>query len=142
MIYLRFFLILFVLPLSACSLLSSKAEYIPNNEELSEATVGKPYFLKIKILGGSVFGGTEKKVGIVVPDDVGIFLRNCRLPDSVITTDTRDTRDTTDHNCIEVYGVPTKPGVIKINITGGMYGSMIAPASYFSKDYILNIVNP
>jgi hypothetical protein len=50
-----------LLPLSACSLLSSKTEYIPNNEELSEATLGKPYLLKINILGGSVFAGTEKK---------------------------------------------------------------------------------
>ncbi|MDM3518845.1 hypothetical protein OGW13_02710, partial [Citrobacter sp. Ca225] len=47
-----------------------------------------------------------------------------------------------DHNCIEVYGVPTKTGAIKINISGGIYGSMIAPASYFSKDYTLNIVKP
>lgn len=139
MLYLRFILILFVLPLSACSLLSSKAEYIPSNQVLSEATVGKPYLLKINILGGNVFSGAEKKVGVVVPDDVGIFLRNCRLPDSVITIDTRDTMD---HNCIEVYGVPTKPGVIKINISGGMHGSMIAPASYFNKDYTLNVVKP
>jgi hypothetical protein len=139
MLYLRFILILFTLPLSACSLLSSKAEYIPNNEVLSEAIVGKPYLLKINILGGNVFSGAEKKVGVVVPDDVGIFLRNCRLPDSVITIDTTDTMD---HNCIEVYGVPKKPGVIKINISGGMYGSMIAPASYFNKDYMLNAVKP
>lgn len=139
MIYLRLFLFLFVFPLSACGLLSSEAEYIPNNERLSEAIVGKPYLLKINILGGSVFGGTEKKVGVVVPDDVGISLRNCRLPDSVITADTRDTKD---YNCIEVYGVPTKPGVIKINISGGMYGSMIAPANYFSKDYTLNVIRP
>ena len=101
--------------------------------------VGKAYLFKIKILGGRVFGGAQRKAGIVEPDDTGIFLRNCQLPDSVITADTRDTKD---HNCIEVYGVPTKPGAIKINISGGMYGSMIAPASYFSKDYTLNVVKP
>lgn len=139
MIYLRFVLILFVLPLSACSLLSAKAEYIPNNEELSGATVGKPYFLKIDIFGGGVIGGIKKKAGVVVPDDTGIFLRNCQLPDSVITANTRDTKD---HNCIEVYGVPTKPGTVKININGAMHGNMIAPASHFSKDYKLNVVNP
>lgn len=137
MVYFRFLFFLFVLPLSACSLLGSKTEFIPNNEELTEAIVGNPYLLKINILGGVVFRGTEKKVGIVVPDNVGISLRNCRLPDSVITADTRDTKD---HNCIEVYGIPTKKGTIKINISGGMYGSMIAPASYFSKDYTLNVV--
>ncbi|WP_373203614.1 hypothetical protein [Citrobacter amalonaticus] len=112
---------------------------MPNNKILPEAEVGKPYLYKIKILGGRVFGGVQRKAGVIEPDDTGIFLRNCRLPDSVITADTRDTKD---HNCIEVYGVPTKTGAIKINISGGIYGSMIAPASYFSKDYMLNIVKP
>ena len=125
--------------LSGCSILSPKAEYMPNKKILPEAEVGKPYLYKIKILGGRVFGGVQRKAGVIEPDDTGIFLRNCRLPDSVITADTRDTKD---HNCIEVYGVPTKTGAIKINISGGIYGSMIAPASYFSKDYTLNIVKP
>lgn len=139
MLYFRFFLIFIMVSVSGCGMLSPKAEYMPNNNKIREATVGEPYFFKIKVLGGRVFGGAQRKVGIVDPDDSGIFLRNCKLPDSVITVDTRDTKD---HNCIEVYGIPTKSGAIKINISGGMYGSMIAPASYFSKDYTLNVVTP
>ncbi|EEG3482306.1 hypothetical protein GZ364_000784 [Salmonella enterica] len=139
MLYFRSFLILCLLSLSGCSLLSSKADYIPNNETLPEATVGKLYFSKIKILGGRVIGGKKVKAGFVTPDNAGIFLRNCRLPNSVITEGTRDTKD---HNCVEIYGAPTKTGTIKINIGGGMYGNMIAPASDFSKDYTLNVVNP
>ncbi|EOV4927254.1 MULTISPECIES: hypothetical protein [Klebsiella] len=139
MICIRSLLILFLLSISGCKLLSPNAEYIPGNEALTEALVGKPYFFKIKILGGRVIGGPQRKVGSVVPDDAGISLRNCKLPESVIT---KATTDTTDHNCVEVYGVATKPGPIKITINGGMYGSMIAPASYFSKGYLLNVVKP
>lgn len=136
--YFRSLLILFLFFVSGCSLLSPKAEYIPNNEKLPEAIVGKPYFMKISIVGGRVFGGTQRNAGTMVPGDTGISIRNCRLPDSVITSGTRDFMN---HNCVEIYGVPTKAGAVKINIGGGMYGSMIAPASYFSKNYTLSVMD-
>lgn len=139
MLIIRMLFIVCLFFLTACRLLSPKAEYIPDNEALKNATVGKPYLFKINILGGPVFGGAERKVGTISPDDSDIFLRNCQLPSWRMTEKTRDTKD---HNCVEIYGTPTKPGMIKINISGGMYGSMIAPASRFSKDYILNVVNP
>ncbi|KQN51899.1 hypothetical protein ASE93_01700 [Serratia sp. Leaf50] len=139
MLTLRLIFIPCLFVLSGCRLLSPRAEYIPDNEVLKVATVGVPYFLKINMLGGRVIGSKEKKVGFVTPSDRGIFLRNCKLPDSVITEDTRDLRD---FNCAEVYGTPTKPGVIKITIGGGMYGHMFAPAKDFIKDYTLNVVNP
>lgn len=86
-----------------------------------------------------MFRGPRSEAGVLTPNDAGIFLRNCTLPDSVITPDTRDTND---HNCVEIFGTPVKPGLIKINIRGGMFGSMAAPASYFSKEYLLNVVKP
>lgn len=125
--------------LTACTFLSPEAEYIPDNEVLPAATLGKSYLFKISILGGAVFGGAERKAGTVEPDDAGVFVRNCKLPDSVITADTRDIKD---HNCVEVYGTPSKTGLIKINLSSGMYGNMFVPGSYFSKDYTLNVVNP
>ena len=125
--------------ISGCSLLSPKAEYIPDNKILPKAIVGKSYFFKIIILGGHVIGGKRINAGFVVPGDIGISLRNCRLPDRVITANTRDTND---HNCVEIYGTPTRTGVIKINISGGMYGHMFAPSSEFSKDYILTVIEP
>jgi hypothetical protein len=136
MLSLRISFILCLLPLTACSFLSAKAEYIPDNEVLDDATIGEPYFLKINILGGAVFGGMKRSAGVVEPNDAGVFLRNCRLPDSVITTAIRDTKD---HNCVEIYGTPNKLGVVKIKISGGMYGNMFVPTSYFSKDYTLKI---
>ncbi|MGB7799671.1 hypothetical protein [Buttiauxella sp.] len=125
--------------LSACSVLSPKAEYIPDNENLKPATVGVSYFFKIKILGGAVIGDSERRIGFVSPDKTGIFLRNCPMEEWRITP---KTRDPFDYNCVEIYGTPVKPGVIKIIIGGGMYGSMIAPASAFSKEYTLNVVKP
>ena len=139
MLYFRLSLTLILLFLAGCSLLSPKAEYIPSNEKLSDAIVGKPYFFKINILGERVLGSEKGKAGFVTPNDAGIFLRNCRLPDSVITKDTRDTKD---HNCVEVYGIPTKTGTIKINIGGGMHGNMSAPTSFFSKDYTFEVAKP
>ncbi len=50
--------------------------------------------------------------------------------------------DSNNYNCVEIYGTPTKPGIIKINISGGMYGNMFVPASEFSKDYTLKINQP
>lgn len=134
--FIRFFWALCIFSLVACSPLSPKAEYIPDNAVLPNATIGKPYFFKIFILGGAVIGGKQIRAGFVHPDDSGISLRNCKLPASVITADTVDTND---HNCVEIYGTPTKAGVIKINIGGGMYGDMLAPAGNFSKDYTLNV---
>lgn len=132
--------------LSACTLLSPKAEYVPDNEELKDATVGVPYLFKISVIGGRVTGGwyrpnPDYKPGLVSPEDTGIFLRNCQLPEKKTESSLPKER-LYNGNCVEVYGTPTKPGVIKININGGMYGSMIAPASKFSKDYTLKINQP
>lgn len=122
---------------SACSILSPKAEYIPEEEELKAATVGTPYFFKIDILGGPVIGQSTSL--IIMPNDTGIFLRNCQMEKWRIT---KKTRDTHDYNCVEIYGTPTKIGGMKITLSGGMYGSMIAPASEFSKEYKLNVTQP
>lgn len=132
----RLLLIIITFGISACS---PKVEYIPDGKILKAATVGKPYFFKIDILGGAVIGGPERRVGFVSPDNSGIFLRNCPMDEWRISAKTRDPHN---YNCVEIYGTPTKSGELKINIGGGMYGSMIAPASEFSKEYTLKVVEP
>ncbi|MGB7799670.1 hypothetical protein [Buttiauxella sp.] len=132
--------------LSACSILSPKAEYIPDNRELKPATVGVPYFVKIDIIGGRVIGGwyhpePQYRPGLVTPNDAGIFLRNCQLTGRK-TQSLMPKERLYNGNCIEVYGTPLKAGELKININGGMYGNMFAPASEFSKEYTLNVVEP
>lgn len=126
------------LALTACTPLSPKAEFIPDNAALPNATIGKPYYFKISILGGAVVGGKRIKPGFIQPADSGLSLRNCKLPVAEITG---ETVDKSDHNCVEIYGTPTAVGDLKINIGGGMYGDMLAPAGDFSKDYTLNVVS-
>lgn len=142
MLIVRFVFVLFLFCLSACSLLSPEAEYIPDNKVLKNAAVGVPYLYKINILGGRVIGPnrSEGKIGLVEPNDSGIFLRNCQLSELEIKD--MKPKDSNNYNCVEVYGTPIKPGVIKINIVGGMYGHMFAPCSYFSKDYTLTVIEP
>ena len=140
MLKLSVILIPCLLCLSACTLLSPKAEYIPDNEVLKSATVGVPYRLKIDILGGAAFRGGSRKPGFVSPTDTGISIHYCQLSESEIKD--MEPRDANNYNCVELYGTPIKSGVLKITIKGGMYGSMIAPSSRFSKDYTLKINQP
>jgi hypothetical protein len=135
-----------VISLSACSALSPQAEFIPEGSDLNKATIGVPYFYKIEILGGRVMRGWYRQEpgytpGTVFPDKTGISIRNCLLPEEEGGS-MSPKEPLYNGNCIEVYGTPTQIGKIKINLKGGMYGNMWAPASYFSKDYILNVVSP
>lgn len=138
----RVFLIPGLFCLASCSVFSPKAEFIPDNEALKEATVGIPYLIKINIVGGGVSTGhrEDSTPGFVKPDDMGISLRNCQLPEWRVRD--MDPQDPNDYNCVEVYGTPTKAGMIKITLRGGMYGNMFIPAGYFSKDYTLTVVAP
>ncbi len=130
----------FILCLSACSLFSSHAEFIPKNSMLKDAVIGVPYFTRVDILGGVIgkaCSSCEYMPGRITPNNVGLSLRNCQLSEK----ETKDMlpKDSNNYNCIEIYGIPTKTGVIKINISGGTYGSMITPATEFSKVYMLNV---
>ncbi|MCS3433964.1 hypothetical protein [Klebsiella sp. BIGb0407] len=102
---------------------------------------------KIDIIGGAVMGGwydqqPDYKAGTVTPSDAGISLRNCLLPEDSTDKTMLSKKPRYNGNCVEVYGTPTRPGVIKIKIAGGMYGHMFAPCSYFSKDYTLTVIEP
>lgn len=93
-------------------------------------------------MGGWYHQRTGYIPGTVTPSDAGISLRNCLLPDENTDDSMLHKEPRYNGNCVEVYGTPNKVVEIKINISGGMYGSMIAPASDFSKNYMLNVVKP
>ncbi|MGO2459143.1 MAG: hypothetical protein ACTH8P_03065 [Ewingella sp.] len=142
MLILQIIFTLSIFSISGCSILSSKAEYIPDGKVLESAVIDVPYLSRIYILGGGVVHGRNHQtdgIGLVTPNDAGISLRNCQYPEWRVKQ--MKPRDSNNYNCIEVYGTPAILGVVKINIKGKMYGSMIAPAGNFSKDYVLNIVN-
>lgn len=142
----RILILVSTLCISSCSIFSPVAEFIPERNELKTAIVGNPYLHKIDIIGGNVMGGwfeqsSNYKPGSITPNDSGIFLRNCLLPKNKEEKMLPE-KPLYNGNCVEVYGTPKKIGLIKITISGGMYGNMFAPASRFSKDYTLDIVNP
>lgn len=123
--------------ISACS---PRAEFIPENEILKSATVGKPYFYKVNILGGGVIGLKEYKPAKVIPNDTGIDVKNCTGTE--VRWIGKDRIDTNDYNCVEIFGTPTKAGTIKIKLSGAMYGNMWVSAGEFRKTYTLQVNNP
>ena len=130
-----FLFILFCI--SACN---ARIEFLPDGENLKPAKVGEPYYLKINILGGGVIGGPKKIAGLAIPNNNGIFLRHCQLPEWEVVN--MQPKDSNNYNCVEIYGTPIKNGDIKIIISGSMYGSMISSAREFSKNYKLQVVQP
>lgn len=104
--------------------------------------MGIPYLTKINIVGGGVSTGHRKgsTAGLTKPDDMGIALRNCQLPEWEVKN--MEPKDPNNYNCVEIYGTPTKPGTIKITLRGGMYGNMFVPAGHYRKNYTLEVVAP
>lgn len=120
--------------LAACS---PRASFIPEQEELPDATKNSPYFQKIKIFGGAVIKIDEAVSGKIEPEDSGLFLVNCRLPERVIVP---ETTMLADGNCVEIKGTPTRPGIVKVKLGGRFYGNMFISGSDFEKTYQINVV--
>lgn len=112
--------------LSACTL---HANVIPDGNVLNDAIVGVPYFSEIKIRGGTVFSldsnGKEKFVGEIKPSDTGLSLKYCN--------------NSPAHNCVRVEGIPIKPAVVNIRVSGGLFGTNVATGGHFDKTYTITI---
>ena len=100
---------------------SPSASFIPYQDELPDAVVGTPYFQKVDIFGGRVIADDKTIPGNVEPDNNGIYVKKCRLPDYVITT---KTTMFFNPNCVEIKGAPLRTGTVKVTLGGGLYGNM------------------
>lgn len=122
----RFFFVLSLFLLSACSL---QAEFTPEGETLDDATVGVNYYNQINIFGGIVLSydmyGNQVIVGDIHPDDLGLYLQYCD--------------DDESNNCIQIRGIPTKAGIAKVRIHGGLSGGMHSKSGEFDKTYTITI---
>lgn len=102
----KFFVFFVSFTLSACTL---HADVTPDGNVLNDAIVGTPYASEININGGAVFSldsnGKEKFVGDISPSDTGLILKYCN--------------DSPAHNCVRVQGIPIKPAVVNIRVSGG-----------------------
>jgi len=115
-----------LLVLSACT---QHAEFIPENEILNDATTGKPYYGQINIFGGRVLSYNERGgqvlVGDIFPENTGLYLQYC------------DEDEMSD--CLKIRGIPTKEGVVKIRVYGGLAGGMFLKSGEFDKTYTITI---
>ncbi|WP_278809228.1 hypothetical protein [Obesumbacterium proteus] len=112
--------------LSACTL---HADVTPYSNSLSDATVGIFYASEININGGAVaaldFNGKERFVGEINPSDTGLILRYCN--------------DSPAHNCIRIQGIPVRPGIVTVRVSGGLFGTNVAKGEEFDKTYTIKI---
>jgi len=120
------FFVLSLFLLSACSL---QAEFTPEGEILNDATVGAPYYNQINIFGGVVLSynlyGKQVIAGDIHPDNLGLHLQYCD--------------DEEFNNCIQIRGTPTKTGIAKVRVHGGLGGGMLSKSGEFDKTYIITI---
>lgn len=114
--------------LSACT---PKADFTPEKESLNEAKVGVPYLSQINIFGGRVLSydiyGRQVIVGDIYPVDIGLHVQYCDEDEL--------------NNCIQIRGIPTKAGVVKVRVHGGLGGGMLSKSGEFDKTYIIMIKN-
>lgn len=129
--------LLVVLPALLLTACSPSASFIPYEDELPDAVVGTSYFQKVDIFGGRVITGRKHFPGHIEPDDSGLLVENCRLPDYVITP---KTTQFVDGNCVEIKGTPARTGTFKVTLHGGLYGNMFVSAGSFEKTYLINVV--
>ncbi|MCM7834214.1 hypothetical protein [Enterobacter asburiae] len=123
----RIFSVIFIsFSVSACTL---HADVTPDGNSLNDAIVGTLYASEININGGAVSSldssGKERFVGEMTPPDTGLTLRYCN--------------DSPAHNCIRVQGVPVKPGIVTVRVSGGLFGTNVATGGEFDKTYIIKI---
>ncbi|WP_330984768.1 MULTISPECIES: hypothetical protein [Enterobacterales] len=123
--------------LSACS---TKAEFTPGGDELTEAIVGVPYLGKIEILGGRViYLRKDGKVnGSLTPENSGLRLEYCDIPAWRLSETSGGLKDA---NCVLLKGTPVKAGRIKINLHGKFYGNMLFGSDSFSKDFVVQVAD-
>lgn len=126
----KLILVFCVFIISACTL---RASFIPEGDNLRNATVGVSYSDEINITGGAVASykanGREVFVGDITPSDTGLYIQRCN-------------GYVHNNNCVQVKGVPIKSGVVKVRVHGGLFGTNIAVGSGFDKTYSITINNP
>ncbi|NMP29024.1 hypothetical protein GW590_19395 [Rahnella sp. SAP-1] len=122
-------LIFLIFSLSACTL---HARFTPESDKLNDATQGVTYYEQINIFGGPVYSfdknGSPKLVGEITPKDTGLYVQQCN--------------DKMRNNCIQIRGVPTKAGIVKVRVSGGLSGAMLQKSSQFDKTYTIIIKKP
>ncbi|EOC6627053.1 hypothetical protein ACI6LE_003624 [Cronobacter sakazakii] len=80
-------------------------------------------------MGGIVLSfdvyGKQVIAGDIYPDNLGLHLQYCD--------------DNEFNNCIQIMGTPTKAGIAKVRMHGGLGGGMLSKSGEFDKTYTIKI---
>jgi hypothetical protein len=114
--------------LSGCT---KEASVEPEGDNLKDAFVGKNYYGEISIIGGRVNALdhdaiNERFVGSISRTDTGLYIQRCN-------------GDIHNNNCVQIRGVPIKTGIVKILVSGGLFGTNVSTGGQFSKTYSIAI---
>ena len=95
-------------------------------KSLPNATLGNPYYAKIKVAGGVVID--EFFTYHIKPEKSGLELSPRGLGTEYVS-----------YNNLEVKGTPKVTGTISIELIGDTYGTMSCPGRYFKKVYTIKV---
>ncbi|BEJ34074.1 hypothetical protein OIPHN330_26940 [Citrobacter freundii] len=69
--------------------------------------------------------GKQAIAGDIHPDNLGLHLQYCD--------------DNEFNNCIQIRGTPTKAGIAKVRVHGGLGGGMFSKSGEFDKTYTITV---
>ena len=95
-------------------------------KSLPNATLGNPYYAKIKVAGGVVID--EFFTYHIKPEKSGLELSPTDFGTKYAS-----------YNNLEVKGTPKVTGAISIELSGGTYGTMSCPGRDFKKTYTIKV---
>ncbi|MFQ1013641.1 hypothetical protein ACFX2U_12505 [Gilliamella apicola] len=95
-------------------------------KSLPNATLGNPYYAKIKVAGGVVID--EFFAYHIKPEKSGLELSPTDFGTKYAS-----------YNNLEVKGTPKVTGTISIELSGGTYGTMSCPGRDFKETYTIKV---
>ena len=129
----KVFILMMTVCLTSCG---QHFSFLTENPRLHDAVVHQPYSAKI-----TIFGAPVVSPGIVLrlnPEDTGLTIKYCQIPEWRMSDKTSDTRDL---NCIQVQGTPVKTGVVTFLVAGCGYAHMFESSKEFEKTYTINVLD-
>ena len=93
---------------------------------LPNASLGNPYFAKIKVFGG--VANSDHFAYVIQPEKSGLELSPRGLGTEYVT-----------YNHLEVKGTPKVAGTITIELSGTTYGTNTCPGKDFKKVYTIKV---
>ena len=93
---------------------------------LPNATLGNPYYAKIKVFGG--VANSDHFAYVIQPEKSGLELSPRGLGTEYVS-----------YNNFEVKGTPKVAGTITIELSGGTYGTNTCPGKRYDRVYTIKV---